>query len=403
MPVRFKRILLIILDSLGVGELPDAFEYGDQGAATLQHIAEAVNGLHLPNLQQMGMGNIVTIKGLSKTENPNAFFGKMREKSKGKDTTTGHWEIMGINLKKPFPTYPKGFPPEIIKPFEKKIGKKVLGNCVASGTEIINILGEEHMKTGSPIVYTSADSVFQIAAHKSVCPLEKLYEICLFTRELLKPPHEVCRIIARPFIGKPGSFTRTDDRQDYSLPPPEGTYLDKLKNAGCQVVGIGKVENIFAGRGLTQSHHTRGNNSSMLKILELMDMGKEGLIFANLIDFDMLYGHRNDPKGYALALEQFDRWLVDLLKKITDDDLLIISADHGNDPTFPGTDHNREYVPLLVYNPQSKNCGDLGTRQTFADLGTTVADNFGILLSNKSNQEFMTPGLVGTSFLDCLS
>ena len=402
MSFRFKRILLIILDSLGVGELPDASEYGDQGAATLQHIAEAVNGLHLPNLQQMGMGNIVTIKGLSQTERSNAFFGKMRERSKGKNTTTGHWEIMGINLKKPFPTYPNGFPPEIIKPFEKKIGKKIIGNCTASGTEIINILGEDHLKTGSLIIYTSADSVFQIAAHKSVYPLEELYGICLFARKLLKPPHEVCRVIARPFIGKPGSFIRTDERQGYSLPPPEETYLDKLKNAGHRVVGIGKINDIFAGRGLTQSHHTKGNHSSMTKILELMDK-EEGLIFVNLIDFDMLYGHRNNPQGYASALEQFDQWLMDLLKKVTGDDLLIISADHGNDPTFPGTDHNREYVPLLVYNPRFNHYGSLGTRHTFADIGATITDNFGLLSHINSNKTTKTSGLLGRSFLDCLS
>ena len=403
MSFRFKRILLIILDSLGVGELPDASEYGDQGAATLQHIVEAVKGIELPILQQMGIGNIVTIKGLSNTKKPNAFFGKMREKSKGKDTTCGHWEIMGINLRKPFPTYSDGFPPEIIKPFEKKIGRKIIGNCAASGTEIINTLGEEHLKTGSPIIYTSADSVFQIAAHKSVYPLGELYKICLFARKLLKPPHGVCRVIARPFIGKTGDFTRTVDRHDYSLHLPEETYLDKIKNAGIPVVGIGKIKNIFAGKGLSVSHDTKGNNSSMLKILELMDEEREGLIFANLIDFDMLYGHRNDPKGYALALELFDRWLEDLLKKITDEDLLIISADHGNDPTFPGTNHTREYVPILAYNPRFKHCGSLGTRQTFADLGATIADNFGILSAIRSNQKSKKSGLIGASFLELLS
>lgn len=403
MPLRFKRILLIILDSLGVGELPDAYEYGDRGAATFQHISEAVTGLQLPNLQEMGMGNIVEIKGVPKTEKPKAFFGKMLEISKGKDTTTGHWEIMGIYLKEPFPTYPNGFPHDIIKPFEEEIGKNVIGNYPASGTEIIKELGEEHLKTGSPIVYTSADSVFQIAAHKSVYPLERLYEICLFARKLLKPPHKVCRVIARPFIGEPGSFTRTDERRDFSLPPPVDTYMEKLKKTGRQTIGIGKISDIFEAVGLTKSHHTKGNKSSMLKILEVMDREKEGLIFVNLIDFDMLYGHRNNPKGYALALEQFDQWLNNLFKKLEDDDLLIVSADHGNDPTFPGTDHNREYVPLLVYNRHFKNCGSLGTRRTFADLGATIADNFGLFSVNKGNNTSQTSELIGTSFMDRLS
>lgn len=396
MPIRFKRILLIILDSLGVGELPDASKYGDHGAATLQHIAEVEKVLYLPNLQQMGLGNILDGEGINEAEKPTAFFGKMREKSEGKDTSTGHWEIMGVNLRKPFPTYPNGFPLEIVIPFEKEIGKKIIGNCAASGTEIINRLGEEHLKTGSPIVYTSADSVFQIAAHQSIYSLEKLYELCLIARRLLKPPHNACRVIARPFIGNPGSFSRTENRRDYSLPPPGETYLDKLKNAGGQVIGVGKIGDIFAGRGLTQSHHTKGNISGMLKTLELLKIEKEGLIFVNLIDFDMLYGHRNDPGGYASALKQFDQWLPDLLKKIEKDDLLIISADHGNDPTFPGTDHTREYVPLLVYNPEFLHCGSLGTRSTFADLGASIAENFGVLSNNKKNKK---SELTGASFL----
>lgn len=400
MPAKFKRVLLVILDSLGIGELPDAAEYGDCGAATFQHIAESVNSLHLPNLQQMGLGNITRIKGIPEEQKPKAFFGKMLEKSKGKDTTTGHWEIMGIHLKKPFPTYPNGFPPEVIEPFEKIIGKKILGNCTASGTEIINRLGEKHLKTGSPIVYTSADSVFQIAAHKSIYPLEELYHICKLARKILKPPHKVCRIIARPFIGKPGLFTRTEERRDYSLPPPEETYLDKLKNAGYQVIGIGKIYDIFAGMGLTQSHPTKGNKSTMAKTLELIDTETNGLFFLNLIDFDMLFGHRNNPEGYALALESFDQWLTELLKKLKDNDLLIISADHGNDPTFPGTDHNREYVPLLVYNQKFTHCKNLGTRLTFSDLGATVADNFGLLHDNKDTK---APKPIGTSFLPNLS
>lgn len=402
MPVRFKRILLIILDSLGIGELPDASEYSDNGAATLPHIAETVEGLQLKNLQKMGIGNIVEIKGVPKMEKPKAFFGKMQEISRGKDTTTGHWEIMGIHLKEPFPTYPDGFPTDIIGPFEKEIGNKIIGNCTASGTKIINILGEEHLKTGSPIVYTSADSVFQIATHKSVYSLEGLYGLCLSARKLLTRPHNVCRVIARPFIGKPGAFTRTDERRDFSLPPTVETYLEKLKKTGWQTIGIGKISDIFAATGLTKSHHTKGNKSSMLKILEVMDKGQEGLIFVNLIDFDMLYGHRNNPQGYALALEQFDQWLNKLLQKIEKDDLLILSADHGNDPTFPGTDHNREYVPLLVYNPHFRNCGSLGIRQTFADIGATIADNFGLFAGDKENKTSKISGLAGTSFMNCL-
>jgi len=399
MSPRFNRILLIILDSLGMGELPDASEYGDQGASTLQHISEPVEGFQLPNLEQMGIGNIAKLKGVSRIEKPKAFFGKMKEKSKGKDTTTGHWEMMGIHLKKPFPTYPNGFPPKIIKLFEKKNSQKIIGNYAASGTEIIEKLGAKHLEFGYPIIYTSADSVFQIAAHKSIYSLEKLYEICLIARQILQIPHNVCRVIARPFIGEPGSFTRTDERRDYSLPPPGETYLCKLKKAGHQVIGVGKIKDIFAGKGLTKSYPTKGNNLTMSKILDLLDKEKEDLIFANLIDFDMLYGHRNDSRGYALALKNFDHWLLNLLKKIKDEDLLIISADHGNDPTFTGTDHNREYVPLLVYNPQFTHCGNLGTRPTFADLGATIAENFDLLTGNQDDKKSEASELKGTSFL----
>ncbi|MDN5364282.1 MAG: phosphopentomutase [Eubacteriales bacterium] len=373
------KVTVIVLDSVGAGALPDAAEFGDEGVDTLGHIA-AVTDLRLPNLQQLGLGNLHPIRGVEPVPAPRAAFGKMAEKSRGKDTTTGHWEICGLILDKPFPTYPNGFPPDLIAAFERAIGRRVLGNKVASGTAIIEELGAEHMRTGYPIVYTSADSVFQVAAHEEVIPLDELYRICSIARELLTGPHAVARVIARPFVGRPGNFRRTYNRRDFSLAPPAPTLLDRLKEAGYAVVGIGKIEDIFAGRGLTRAVHTEGNMDGVDKTLNFMQEDMEGLIFTNLVDYDSLYGHRNDPEGYARALMDFDRRVPELLAALSPGDLLVITADHGCDPVSPGTDHTREYVPLLVYGSRVKAGYNLGIRETFADLGATVAEIFGVSL-----------------------
>lgn len=373
------KVTVIVLDSVGAGALPDAAEFGDEGVDTLGHIA-AVTDLRLPNLQQLGLGNLHPIRGVEPVPAPRAAFGKMAEKSRGKDTTTGHWEICGLILDKPFPTYPNGFPPDLIAAFERAIGRRVLGNKVASGTAIIEELGAEHMRTGYPIVYTSADSVFQVAAHEEVIPLDELYRICSIARELLTGPHAVARVIARPFVGRPGNFRRTYNRRDFSLAPPAPTLLDRLKEAGYAVVGIGKIEDIFAGRGLTRAVHTEGNMDGVDKTLNFMQEDMEGLIFTNLVDYDSLYGHRNDPEGYARALMDFDRRVPELLAALSPGDLLVITADHGCDSVSPGTDHTREYVPLLVYGSRVKAGYNLGIRETFADLGATVAEIFGVSL-----------------------
>jgi phosphopentomutase len=377
----FKRIFVIVLDSVGIGAMPDASDYGDAGANTLVHIAEYKGGLTLPVLASMGLGWIESITGIPKVSRPIAAFGKMAELSKGKDTTSGHWELAGCPLFSPFPVYPNGFPPEIIEKFTAYTGLQVLGNKAASGTEIIVELGEEHLRTGQPIVYTSADSVFQIAAHEEIIPLNRLYEICKITREkVCIGNHAVGRIIARPFVGKPGSFMRTPNRHDYSLKPPAPIILDRLKQAKLSVTGIGKIADIFANQGLTQSFPTKSNQQGMEILADLAQTSVEaGLIMVNLVEFDSLYGHRNDVSGYAQALEEFDKNLATLLTKLKDDDLLIITADHGCDPTIAGTDHTREYVPLLAYHPNlaaADQTIDLGIRTTFADLGATIADNF---------------------------
>lgn len=372
-----QRVIIIVLDSLGVGELPDASFYGDAGSNTLAHTAKAAGGLSVPTLQSFGLGCLTDVAGVPCTDAPKAAFGKMAERSKGKDTTTGHWEMAGIILENPFPTFTGGFPPEIIEPFELATGRKVLGNIKASGTEIIVSLGEEHMKTGRPIVYTSADSVFQIAAHEEVVPLELLYEWSAAARNLLRDEHAVGRVIARPFTGETGNFRRTANRKDYALDPPGLTLLDKLAAAGHHVVGIGKIPDIYNGRGITAGFHTKDNDEGMSMVLEAMDRYHNGLIFTNLVDFDMVYGHRNDADGYARALERFDTQLPAVLEKMQDTDLLIILADHGCDPTFPHTDHTREYVPLLVYGKNAKPV-NLGIRQTFADAGETVACLLGL-------------------------
>lgn len=371
------RTVMIVLDSVGVGELPDAARYGDTGSNTLGHISQRVGGLRLPNMEKLGLGNIEGAMDIRKEAAPEGSYGRMAEMSAGKDTTTGHWEIAGIILDKPFPVYPDGFPPEIIDDFESKIGTKVIGNYPASGTEIINTLGEQHIKTGYPIVYTSADSVFQIAAHEGVIPIERLYEICRVARGILKGENAVGRVIARPFTGTPGNFVRTDRRHDFSISPPHKTVLDLAREAGCEVKAVGKIVDLFNGQGITDSVHVRNNMDGVDKTINYMSQSFNGIIFTNLVDFDMLYGHRNDVGGYAGALADFDGRLPEIIEAMKDDDVLFITADHGCDPTTSGTDHTREYVPLLVYGRRLKKGVDLGTRKTFADLGATVAEFLG--------------------------
>src|SRR5699024_1970318 len=376
---QFKRIFLIVLDSVGIGEAPDAVDYGDQGAHTLGHIAEVMNGINLPQLESFGLAHIAPIKGVNKTKTPKAYVTKMQEASNGKDTMTGHWELMGLNIKKPFQVFPNGFPIELIKELEKQTGRKVIGNKVASGTEIIAELGEEHVKSGSIIVYTSADSVLQIAAHEDVIPLEELYEICETARKLtLKDKWKVGRVIARPFVGENNHFTRTSNRHDYALKPFDKTVLNYLKNNGLDVIGLGKIEDIYDGEGITESYRTISNDDGMKKLENMLKKDFTGLCFLNLVDFDALYGHRRDPFGYGKALEKFDRQLNETLPLLKNDDLLIITADHGNDPTFKGTDHTREYVPLFVYHNQIKRGHKMKKRNTFADVGATIADNFNV-------------------------
>ncbi len=379
----FNRIVLIVLDSVGIGEMPDAAEYGDAGSDTLGHLF-AFRRLHVPHLRRYGLANIRPLN-LPPVERPAGAFGRAAIASKGKDTTTGHWEIAGIITEEPFPTYPQGFPDEIVKPFEKAIGRKVLGNRPASGTEIIKELGQEHMRTGYPILYTSADSVFQIAAHEEVIPLEELYRICEIARRLLTGKHRVGRVIARPFIGTPGNFKRTEARRDYAIPPPYPTLLDLLKEAGYQTISVGKVGSIFCHRGFTREIPAGNNMASVdgtIRALEETTSNGSGLIFVNLVDFDMLYGHRNNPEGYARALEEFDARLPEIEARLNADDLLLITADHGCDPTTPSTDHSREYVPLLAYGQRVRAGTCLGTRSSLADIGQTVAENFGLTLSH---------------------
>lgn len=371
-----KRILAIVLDSVGVGELPDAYLYGDEGSNTLGNISQVVKGLNMPHAGSLGLGNIIPILGVPRNENPLGAWGKMAEVSKGKDTTTGHWEIAGLNLDSPFPTYPNGFPEEIIAEFKKRIGRGIIGNYAASGTVIIEDLGKEHLETGFPIVYTSADSVFQIAAHEEIVPLELLYEWCLIAREILRGEHAVGRVIARPFVGEIGSFKRTPNRQDYSISPFQPTVLDALVSSEISVFGVGKISDIFAGQGITESYLTKNNEEGIDTILDLLEKKKEDcLIFANLVDFDSLYGHRNDPVNYGKALEEFDARLPEILQRLKQKDILLILADHGCDPTTPSTDHSREYVPLLVAG-DLVNPVDLGIRGSFADVAATIAEFF---------------------------
>ena len=376
----FARVIWIVLDSVGVGAMPDAAVYGDVGSDTLGNIARR-RALHLPNLARLGLGNLKPLPHIEPAPYPAAAFGRCALCSPGKDTTTGHWEMVGIHLAKPFPLYPHGFPPEVIEEFERRIGRGTLGNCAASGTEIIQQLGEEHMRTGKPIVYTSADSVFQVAAHEEVIPLWELYKICETARDILRGPHEVGRVIARPFIGQPGNFTRTPNRKDYAVPPPQGMLLDQLEANQIDVFSIGKIFDVFLGRGIQEHEKTKNNADGMAKTLEAMDQVETGLIFVNLVDFDQQFGHRNDVEGYARALEEFDAWLPLLERKLQFDDLVIITADHGCDPTTPSTDHSREYVPLLAYRPRKMEGINLGLRRSLSDIGQTVAENFGTKIS----------------------
>ena len=370
-----KRFFLIVLDGVGAGAMPDADLYGDEGANTLGNLARAVGGLELPVMESLGLGNIIPIEGVAENTEPLASFGRMKELSKGKDTITGHWEMAGIISSEPFPTYPDGFPPEIIEEFESLIGRKGLWYKTASGTAILEQLGDEHMRTGKPIVYTSADSVFQIAAHEDVIPPDELYDICLRARAMLVPPHNICRVIARPFVGPP--FERTYRRKDFPLDPPSGTVLDLLVESGHEVLNVGKVTDMFNGRGFTGGRRTKGNADGMAALDECALSLREGLVFANLVDFDTLWGHRNDTGGFYSALREFDEWLGGFIGRMGGEDYLLITADHGLDPTTPGTDHTREYVPLLLYGADVKP-RDLGIRQGFWDVGATIAEVFSL-------------------------
>ena len=385
----FNRVLLIVLDSVGIGELPDAAAYGDEGSNTLGNIARAVP-LGVPALRSLGLDRLVTLGGQPASSSRGAF-GRMAESSAGKDSVTGHWEMMGIVLDRPFPTFPDGFPAGVIAEFERRIDRGTLGNVVASGTEIIDRLGAEHVRTGQPIVYTSADSVFQVAAHEAVIPLAEQYRICEIAFELVGKGMNVGRVIARPFVGQSGSFKRTSNRHDYALDPAGETLLDRLTAAGVPVFAIGKVRDLFAGRGIADWVPAVSDADGMTRLEQAFDERGEGLVFINLVDFDTQYGHRNDVAGYAANLERFDAWLAALLPRLRDSDLLVITADHGNDPSTPSTDHSREYVPVLLTGPKVRANTDIGTRATFADLGQTLAASFGV-----------APLAHGTSFLESI-
>ncbi len=375
----FNRITLIVLDGAGIGAMPDAPEWGDAGSDTLGHILES-RAVRLPNLQRFGLGNIRPLAGVPSLEKPAGSFGKCALRSNGKDTTTGHWEMAGIILEKAFPTYPHGFPPAVIDRFVKETGVSgILGNVPASGTEIIKELGEAHVNSSKPIVYTSADSVFQIAAHEEVIPLERLYEICETARDILDGEHKVGRVIARPFLGETGAFYRTENRHDYAVPPPGENLLPIMSGAGLDVVCIGKIASVYDSMGVTKDLTAKNNEQSIDQTIKALQGESRGLIFSNLVDFDMLYGHRRDTEGFAKALEHFDNRLPEIEAAMRDDDLMMITADHGNDPTFPGSDHTREYAPLLVYGKRSRAV-DLGTRESLADIGQTIAENFKLKL-----------------------
>jgi phosphopentomutase len=383
----FNRVLLIVLDGAGIGAMPDAPEWGDAGSDTLGHILES-RLVRLPNLQRYGLGNVRPLENVPPLARPDGSYGRCALKSNGKDTTTGHWEMAGIILQQAFPTYPNGFPQAILDRFISQTGVPgILGNCAASGTEIIKELGAEHVATGKPIVYTSADSVFQIAAHEEIIPLDKLYEICETARRILDGEHKVGRVIARPFLGKPGSFYRTENRHDYAVPPPRANLLPALKDEDLDVVCIGKIASIYDSMGVTQDLTAKNNQQSIDQTIHALGQDTRGLIFSNLVDFDMLYGHRRDTEGYAMALEHFDSSLPHIEAAMHENDLMIITADHGNDPTFPGTDHTREYAPLLVYGKSARPGVNLGTRGSLSDIGQTVAEVFGLKLT--AGQSFL--------------
>jgi phosphopentomutase len=387
--MEINRIAVIVLDGVGAAELPDAGDYGDAGSNSLSNTARVLGGLNLPNMGEIGLGNITPIPGVPPREKTRGAYGKCREASKGKDSVTGHWELMGIEVKKPFPTYPNGFPKEVLDEFSRLTGYEVLGNKPASGTEILKELGEEHVRTRKPIVYTSADSVFQIAAHEDVIPIEELYRLCAIAREMLKGDHAVGRVIARPFRGDSAeTFARTKQRHDYPLLAPTDTMLDTLIKAGHKVYATGKIDDLFGNRGISKTHHSVFNMESIQALVDFMDEDFTGLLFANLVEFDMTYGHRNDVEGYGQKLEEFDAYIPTIRQKMQDTDIAMIVADHGVDPTTESTDHSREYIPLLVFGKQVKNNINLGIRQSFADVAATIGEAFSV-----------TPPKIGTSFL----
>lgn len=388
-PVSNRRALILVLDGVGCGQAHDSAAYGDVGSDTLGNLSRVMGGLPLPNLEALGLGRIAPLDGVQPVSNPTAAFGSMQPQSAGKDSTTGHWEIAGVHLERPFPTYPHGFPPEVIEAFSKATGRGVLGNSVASGTDIINQFGDQQQETGHWIVYTSADSVFQVAAHEGLIPLSELYRACEIAREQLQPPHNVSRVIARPFIGQSGAWVRTPNRRDFSVAPIADTLVDALAEAEIPRGGVGKVDDLFAGRNI-KTQHTQNNRDGLAGIHQWFDSNPRGFCFANLVDFDQLYGHRNDSRGFLGALVEFDQALPHLLSALKEDDLLFITADHGNDPTTSSTDHARERVPLLVAGPRVKPVS-LGVRDTFSDLGATVAEWFGLSWRGR-----------GTSFLDAI-
>jgi phosphopentomutase len=382
------RVFLIVLDGVGMGALPDAADYGDVGSHTLLHVAEAAGGLRLPCLESLGLGRLLALPGVRATADPRGVWGRMAERSKGKDSTSGHWEMTGLVLDRPFPVYPRGFPVDLLDRWSERIERGWIGNVAASGTEIIERLGPEHQRSGKLIVYTSADSVFQVAAHEATVPIERLYDACQAARAMLTGEHAVGRVIARPFIGAPGAYRRTERRRDFSLEPPAATLLDRLTERRHPVITVGKVDQLFAGRGVSDAIHTGSNAEGEEVLADLARRRGEGLVFANLVDFDQQYGHRNDPAGFARALEEFDEHLAEMLGYLRDDEMCMVTADHGNDPTTKSTDHSREYVPLLVAGRRVRAGADLGTRETFADVGATLAELFGV-----------KPLAAGTSFL----
>jgi len=384
---KIKRATIIVLDSAGVGYLPDAAEFGDVGSNTFGNIAKHCNGINLPNMQQLGLGNLTTIQGVEHNTSSKGAYGKAAEASKGKDTTTGHWEIAGVKLERAFPTYSNGFSKKTIKLFEERTGRKVMTNKPASGTAILDEYGDEQLKTGNWIVYTSADPVFQIAAHEELIPLEELYKACEIALEICSEHEPVARVIARPYVGSgKGNFTRTPHRHDYSVKPPAPTVLDRLKASGLDVIGIGKTKDIFAGEGITDSRGTNTDNKDGIeKTLTALEEDSKGLIFTNLVDFDMAYGHRRNPEGYKTALEEFDQYLPQIQERLNEDEILILTADHGCDPTYKGTDHTREYIPIMVYGKNIKQNVNLGTRTSFTDIAATVEE---LLLGNKVEGSF---------------